>query len=80
MMSGRPILHSVEAGNDPVQESQCGITVPPENIEAIVQGIQILASLTSKERDEMGARGKKFILENQTYEILSNKFIKVMQQ
>src|SRR5690606_6102044 len=31
MMAARPILHAVEAGNDPVAEAGCGLTVTPED-------------------------------------------------
>ena len=30
MMAGVPVLHSVDAGNDPVAEAGCGLTVAPE--------------------------------------------------
>ena len=31
MMAGRAVLHSVEAGNDPVAEAGCGVTVAPQD-------------------------------------------------
>jgi hypothetical protein len=31
MMARCVVLHSVEAGNDPVAEAGCGLTVPPES-------------------------------------------------
>ena len=34
-MAGRVVLHSVEAGNDPVAEAGAGLTVPPEDAEAV---------------------------------------------
>ncbi len=37
MMAGVPVLHSVEAGNDPVAEAGCGLTVAPESAQAVAQ-------------------------------------------
>ncbi len=39
MMAGCAILHSVEAGNDPVAGAVCGLTVPPESPQAIADGL-----------------------------------------
>jgi hypothetical protein len=38
MMARCVVLHSVEAGNDPVAEAGCGLTVPPESPAAVAQG------------------------------------------
>ena len=75
MMAARPVLHAVEAGNDPVGEAACGLTVAPENPEALVQGIRTLVALGSGERKAMGERGKAYVLSNFTYPILSERFL-----
>jgi glycosyltransferase involved in cell wall biosynthesis len=62
MMAGRPVLHSVEAGNDPVAESGCGITVAPQSPEAVAQGLRQLAAMTAVERQMLGERGRAFVL------------------
>jgi len=38
-MSGVPIVSAVEAGNDPVSEVGCEISVKAENPQAIAEGI-----------------------------------------
>ena len=75
MMAGKPIINAIKAGNDPVMEAGCGITVEPENPQAIADGILKLASLSPEERDEMGKRGRNYVLKNQTYDILAKKFL-----
>ncbi|MFZ1569039.1 MAG: glycosyltransferase family 4 protein [Thiolinea sp.] len=79
MMSERVILHSVDAGNDPVTEAGCGLTVPPENPQAVVQGIRQLLALNKTEREIMGKRGRDYILQNHTYPVLAKRFLKVIQ-
>lgn len=75
MMAGRPVLHAVEAGNDPVSEAGCGMTIEPDNPEAVAQGIRTLLSLSAEERSAMGQKGKAFVLENLTYPVLGRKFL-----
>lgn len=79
MMAERVVLHSVHAGNDPVTEAGCGLTVPPENPQKIAQGIRHLLALSKTETALMGQRGKDYILKNHTYPILAKRFLKVMQ-
>jgi glycosyltransferase involved in cell wall biosynthesis len=75
MMAARPVLHAVEAGNDPVGEAGCGLTVAPENPAVTAQGIRRLLSLSAGERQAMGLRGKEFVMDNHTYPILSERFL-----
>jgi glycosyltransferase involved in cell wall biosynthesis len=78
MMAGCPVLHSVEAGNDPVQEAGCGITVPPEQPAAVAQGLLKLAALPLPDRQVMGARGKAFVQSEHSYAVLAARFLKAM--
>ena len=75
MMAARPVLHAVEAGNDPVGEAGCGLTVAPEDAAASVEGVRSLLSLSVEARGAMGLRGKEFVLANHTYPILSERFL-----
>jgi glycosyltransferase involved in cell wall biosynthesis len=74
MMAGCAVLHSVEAGNDPVAEAGCGLTVAPESAEAIADGLRRLAALTPDERRAMGQRGRDFVLAHHTYPVLAARF------
>ncbi len=75
MMAGCTVLHSVEAGNDPVSEAGCGLTVPPESPHAVAEGVRQLLSVPEAERRSMGERGRQFILRYHTYEILARRFL-----
>lgn len=75
MMAARPVLHAVEAGNDPVAEARCGLTVVPEDPQATAHGIRALLALSEAERKAMGQRGKDFVLGNLTYPILARRFL-----
>ena len=78
MMAACPVLHAVEAGNDPVAEAGAGITVAPESAAAVVEGLQRLAALPLQERQAMGARGRQFVLAHHTYEVLAQRFLQAL--
>ncbi|WP_067065703.1 glycosyltransferase family 4 protein [Roseateles chitosanitabidus] len=75
MMAKRPVLHSVEAGNDPVAEAGAGLTVAPQDAKAVADGLLRLAAVPAAEREAMGERGRAFVLANHTYPVLAQRFI-----
>jgi glycosyltransferase involved in cell wall biosynthesis len=75
MMAARPVLHAVEAGNDPVRDAGCGLTVAPEDPRAIADGVLALMQLPAAERAALGRRGRQFALDNHTYPVLGQRFL-----
>ncbi|MDO5654407.1 MAG: glycosyltransferase family 4 protein, partial [Brachymonas sp.] len=75
MMAGCVVLHSVEAGNDPVAEAGCGITVPPADPQAIAAGLRQLSALDAAKRVRMGESGRQFVLQHHTYPVLAQRFL-----
>ncbi len=75
LMARCPVLHSVEAGNDPVAEAGAGLTVPPESASAVAEGLLKLAATPADERRAMGERGRAFVLANHTYPVLAQRFL-----
>jgi glycosyltransferase involved in cell wall biosynthesis len=79
MMARCPVLHSVRAGNDPVAEAGCGLTVPPQDAAAVAQGLRQLAALPPAERQAMGERGRAFVLAHHTYPVLAQRFLEALR-
>jgi len=79
MMAGCPVLHAVDAGNDPVAEAGCGVTVPPDSPEAVVQGLERLLACSLAERQAMGQRGRAFVLAQHSYPVLAQRFLQAVQ-
>ena len=79
MMAGRAVLHSVEAGNDPVADAGCGLTVPPQDAAAVADGLRRLAALTPAERGGMGERGRVYVLAEHAYPVLARRFLDALQ-
>ena len=79
MMAAKPVLFSVRAGNDPVAEAGCGLTVPPDDPPAIARAIDALAARTVAERQAMGQAGRAYVLKNHTYPVLARRFLDAMR-
>ena len=78
MMAAKPIIHSISAGNDPVAESGCGISVPAEDPPAIAKAILQLIDQPVAERQAMGLRGRDYVMAHHDYTVLAKKFLEVM--
>ena len=79
MMSGKPLLYAVEAPNNFVEDYSCGVSVEPEDADALAAGIKKLISLSQEERDRMGQNGRNAVLEHYTYEKLARQFEDVFE-
>lgn len=79
MMAAKPIIHAVEAGNDPVQDAQCGISIEPENTKALIDAINNLANLPEKEINILGQRAKEYVMKNHLYSKLADDFLKIIE-
>jgi glycosyltransferase involved in cell wall biosynthesis len=78
MMAGKPVIHSIEAGNDLVAESGCGVSVPPESPSAIGDAVRRVAAMSEEQRQSMGARGRDFVLAHHDYRVLAGRFLDAM--
>ncbi len=74
MLAERPILYAIEASNNPVQEADCGISIPPEDPSAIAEAAGRLAALPSSERERMGRNGRRYVEEHHDYRKLAERF------
>lgn len=79
MMAGKPVIHSVEAGNNLVMDAVCGISSKAEDTAAIAAAIRQMVNLSASEREQMGARGRAFILEHHDYKVLAKIFLGFMK-
>lgn len=75
MMAGKPILHSVTAGNDLVQEAHCGISVPAEDVDAVAEAVENLMLMNEAELSALGKNGKEYVIKHHDYKVLAEKFI-----
>lgn len=79
MISSKPIIQAIEAGNNMVEEANCGLSIPSENPEELVKAIKQLISMSKVELDRLGENGRKYALLNHDYKVLAKKFILIIE-
>jgi len=77
MYSKRPILNSFNGGGDLVKISNSGICVESENLESIISGVLEFYKMPKEEVLRMGGNGRRYVVENFTYQKLSQKLEKL---
>ena len=75
MMAACPIVHAVEAGNDPVAEAACGMSIAPGDAAAVARAITTLSALEAQQRRQMGERGRAYVLARHSYQRLAPAFL-----
>jgi glycosyltransferase involved in cell wall biosynthesis len=61
MASGRPILFACEASNDPVAEGDAGLSVPPDDPEAMAKAAADLSRMSASDLARLGANGRRYV-------------------
>lgn len=78
MMGGCVVLSAIEAGNDPVAEAGCGLSVQAESAPAIAEGLRALSRLDFETRRSMGRKGREFVRRHHTWPTLARRFLDSM--
>jgi glycosyltransferase involved in cell wall biosynthesis len=77
MLAGRPVLESSNLIGSPAQLAFSGITVKPENAQAIVEGILKLQKMSISELQDLGEKGSTYVRKKHNFEYLSDKYLKL---
>lgn len=75
MMAAKPIINAICAGNDPVAEAGCGLSIAPEDPTAIVRAVKQMMAMSQEDRAAMGARGREYVMANHDYRVLAKRFL-----
>lgn len=75
MASGKPVIASYSGFPSMINEAECGVLVPAEDVEALQLAIEKYANMTPSEREYIGARGKQWLMENRTYPQLARTYL-----
>jgi glycosyltransferase involved in cell wall biosynthesis len=75
MAASRPIIMAIAAGNDPVREAGCGISVAPGNPAALAEAICSLADTDVKDLEIMGKAGRLYLETNHDWMILGRHYM-----
>ena len=83
MLSGKPVLASVDEDSTTtryIREADCGISVKPDDIEALKIGFTKFAQMSKDDLDEKGYNSKAFSRHHLTREINLNKVIERIKE
>ncbi len=80
LCSRRPVIFGVNAFNNPVEEAGAGITVPPENPEALAKAVLELYHMKPADREQMGLNGRKYVEENHDFRKLAARLEEVLME
>jgi glycosyltransferase involved in cell wall biosynthesis len=80
MNAKRPVIWAVEAGNNPVEEAECGYSVPLGDISKLREAILRLKALSPQERETLGQNGYNFLREHHTYRKLAEKLAEIIEE
>lgn len=75
MLSGHPIVNSVDEPGSLMERVGCGIQVEAENVAQVRDAIAQLADMDKSEREAMGAKGRDYALAHLNYTTLSEQFL-----
>ena len=78
MYSSKPILHSISISNDIILKANCGLTVPSENVNSIVNAILELEQMSKEKLIKFGLNGKEYVIKNHSYEKLVEKYLELI--
>lgn len=78
MAVGRPVISSAEPLNNPAEEAQCGLTIPPRDPEALAEAVIKLFRMPKEEREAMGRRGRAYVEEHHDIRKLAEKLEKTL--
>jgi glycosyltransferase involved in cell wall biosynthesis len=79
MAAARPTIVAGCAYNNPVAEARAGITVPPEDSQAIAVAVETLAAMSSDERWRMGLCARQYVEEHHDFTALARCLERVLQ-
>lgn len=80
LASGRPIIFSCNASNNPVKEVGAGVTVPLDNPEELADAILKLYHMPEKQKEEMGQRGKEYVKKYHSTAVLADKLEELIKE
>ena len=75
MLSGKPVVHSVTAGNDLVADAKCGVSVEAEDVIAITKAINMIAREGKEFNGELGVNGHEYVIRHHDYKVLAKRFL-----
>lgn len=80
MASGRVIIYSTTAKNNPIKDAGIGYSIEPDNLEQLKQTILDIYNLSQEERISIGRQIRNYTEQNYSILSLTDKFEKLLEE
>ena len=80
MAAGKPVISSVKALANPIEEAHCGVTIPPRNPQALAEAVIRLYQMPKEEREAMGRRGREYVEKHHAIPVLADRVEHVLKE
>lgn len=77
MLAGKPVVASYSGYPSMINEAGSGVFVPAGDVSALCVEIERVAALSGEERAAMGEAGRRWIVENRSYDKLAMEYIAI---
>jgi glycosyltransferase involved in cell wall biosynthesis len=74
MLSGKPIVFSFSGFDSLINEADCGTVIPADDSEKLVEAILHYYNMRKNERENIGKKGRDYVLENRTFDKLAKQY------
>lgn len=75
MLAKRPILFSIDSGNKPVEDAQCGWSVSSGDVQSIAKSIIEASNQPADKLNFLGNNGYNYVIKNHSYKILCDQLL-----
>jgi glycosyltransferase involved in cell wall biosynthesis len=80
MAASKPIVFGTTAEGNPVTAADIGPVIEPGNPHAVAERIRDICNMKTEERKELGAKGRLFVKQNNTFEVLAKQVNSCIQE
>ena len=78
MLAAKPVVASYNGYPSMINESGCGVFVPANDVDALVTAILDMKVRSQVEREQLGARGREWLLQNRNYSKLASDYLAIL--
>lgn len=78
MLAGKPVVASYTGYPSMINEADCGTYVPAGDVAALRSEVLRYAAMSAQEREEIGRRGRAWIMDNRRYETLARSYRSIL--
>ena len=80
MAASKPIIWMIDGHSNPIKDGAGGLSVEPQNIDQFSNAILSLSKLSKNEFEKMGNDSLNYLLCNNSYEVLGEKWERMINE